>query len=68
MRDRIRTVIMYLNFNLNVPPLYMVGNTVVLFKIARLKDCEFLPLGMMAGMKDHDSVAVTLLSIPLFEF
>ena len=43
--------------------------TVVLFKIARPKDREFLSLGMMAGTKDHeDSVAVTLLSIPLFKF
>ena len=41
------------------------NGTVVLFKIARPKDRYFLPLGMMAGTKDHEySVAVTLLSIP----
>ena len=41
----------------------------VLFKIARPRDREFLPLGKMAGTKDHEnSVAVTLLSIPLFKF
>ncbi len=43
--------------------------TVVLFKMARPKDREFMPLGIMTGTKDHgDSVAVTLLSIPLFKF
>ncbi len=39
----------------------------VQFKIARPKDRDFLPFGMMVGTKDHNDsvhVAVTLLSIP----
>ena len=43
--------------------------TVVLFKMARPKYREFMPLGMITGTKDHeDTVAVTLRGIPLFKF
>ena len=45
------------------------SNTVVLFKITRPKDREFVVKGMIAGTKDHEiGIANVVLSIPLFEF
>ena len=42
---------------------------VVLFMMARPKDRKFWALGMIAGTKDRTgSVAITVLSIPLFKF
>ncbi len=44
-------------------------HTVVLFMMARPKDCEFWTLGMIAGTKDREGrVAITVLSIPPFKF
>ncbi len=45
------------------------SNTVVLFMMARPKDHEFGTLDMIASTKDREgSVAITVLSIPLFKF
>ena len=47
----------------------MFADTVVLFMMARPKDHEFGTLDMIASTKDREgSVAITVLSIPLFKF
>ena len=59
-------------FNAWLPHVFLVLNYLKLSKVfmmVRLKDREFWALGMIAGTKDHEgSVAITVLSIPLFKF
>ncbi len=45
------------------------ADTVVLLKITRPKDREFVVKGMIAGTKDHEiGIATVVMSIPLFKF